>query len=70
MRTDPGGAPHRPSEGAEGACRFFSVDTVRLRRLSVLVFIHHDTRLVRIAGVILKRVTGWATQRTRNLSMD
>ncbi len=29
---------------------FFSVDTVRLRRLYVLVFIDHETRLVRVAG--------------------
>jgi putative transposase len=33
------------------ACDFFHVDTVLLRRLYVFVFIHHDTRLVRIAGV-------------------
>ncbi|MGH9107403.1 MAG: hypothetical protein ACRDZX_16575, partial [Acidimicrobiales bacterium] len=33
------------------ACDFFHVDTVLLRSLYVLVFIHHDTRLVRIAGV-------------------
>ena len=33
------------------ACDFFHVDTVLLRRLYVLIFIHHDTRLLRIAGV-------------------
>ena len=27
------------------ACDFFSVDTVLLRRLYVLILIHHDTRL-------------------------
>ena len=37
------------------ACDFFSVDTVLLRR-PVLLFIHHDTRLVRIAGVTPKPV--------------
>ena len=49
---------------------FFSVDTVLLRRLYVLVFIHHDTRLVRIAGVTAKPVTDWVTQQARNLSME
>jgi putative transposase len=52
------------------ACDFFSVDTVLLRRLYVLVFIHHDSRLVRIAGVTAKPVADWVTQQARNLSMD
>ncbi len=52
------------------ACDFFHVDTVLLRRLYVLVFIHHDTRLVRIAGVTANPVTGWVTQQARNLSME
>jgi len=52
------------------ACDFFYVDTVLLRRLYVLVFIHHDTRLVRIAGVTAKPVSDWVTQQARNLSMD
>jgi hypothetical protein len=52
------------------ACDFFSVDTVLLRRLYVLVFIHHDTRLVRIAGVTAKPVNDWVTQQARNLSME
>lgn len=41
------------------ACDFFSVDTVLLRRLYVLVFIHHDTRLLRIAGVTTQPVSSW-----------
>jgi hypothetical protein len=60
------------SAQAEGlmACDFFSVDTVLLRRLYVLVFIHHDTRLVRLAGVTAKPITDWVTQQARNLSME
>ena len=39
------------------ACDFFHVDTILLRRLFVLVFIHHDAHLVRgIAGVTAKPV--------------
>jgi putative transposase len=52
------------------ACDFFHVDTVLLRRLYVLVFIHHDTRLVRIAGVTAKPFSDWVTQQARNLSTD
>ncbi len=52
------------------ACDFFHVDTVLLRRLYVLVFIHHDTRLLRIAGVTAKPVSDWVTQQARNHSMD
>jgi putative transposase len=52
------------------ACDFFSVDTVLLRRLYVLFFIHHDSRLVRIAGVTAKPATDWVTQQARNISME
>ena len=41
-----------------------------LRRLYVLVFIHHDTRLVRIAGVTANPAADWVTQPARNLSME
>jgi putative transposase len=52
------------------ACDFFHVDTVLLRRLYVLVFIHHDSRRVRIAGGTAKPVASWVTQQARDLSMN
>lgn len=41
-----------------------------LRRLYVLVFIHHESRLVRIAGVTAKPVASWVTEQARNLCMN
>ncbi len=52
------------------ACDFFHVDTLLLRRLYVLVFIHHDTRLVRIAGVTANPIAAWVTQQARTLCME
>ncbi len=52
------------------ACDFFHVDTILLRRLYVLVFIHHDSRFVRIAGITRNPVAGWVTQQARNISME
>jgi putative transposase len=52
------------------ACDFFHVDTILLRRLYVLVFIHQDSRFVRIAGITSNPVTSWVTQQARNLSME
>ena len=52
------------------ACDFFQVRTFIFRRLYVLVFIHHDTRLVRIAGISANPAARWLTQCARNLSME
>jgi transposase InsO family protein len=52
------------------ACDFFSVDTLLLRRLYVLFFIHHDSRTVRIAGVTAKPAADWVTQQARNICME
>jgi putative transposase len=52
------------------ACDFFHVDTVLLRRLYVLMFIHKNTRLVRIAGITAKPVANWVTQHARKISME
>lgn len=52
------------------ACDFFHVDTVLLRRLYVLVFIHHDTRLLRIAVATTKPIARWETKQARKLCME
>ncbi|HVA07389.1 MAG TPA: integrase core domain-containing protein [Acidimicrobiales bacterium] len=52
------------------ACDFFSADTVLLRRLYVLFFIEHGTRLVRIAGVTANPVCRWVTEQALNLCYD
>jgi putative transposase len=52
------------------ACDFFTVDTVLLKRIYLLFFIHATTRHVRLAGVTTHPTGAWVTQQARNLLMD
>ncbi|MBL1120190.1 transposase [Streptomyces sp. 110] len=51
------------------AADFLHTDTITLKRLYALVFIEHDTRRVRLAGVTERPTTQWAVQQARNLTM-
>ena len=52
------------------ACDFFTVDTVLLRRLYVLLFIELDTRKVFVTGVTAYPAGAWVVQQARNLSLE
>ncbi len=52
------------------SCDFFTVDTVLLRRVYVLIFVEHDTRRLHIGGVTTHPNGVWVTQQARNLAMD
>jgi putative transposase len=52
------------------ACDFFTVDTVLLRRLYVLVFIRIGTRRIEHIAVTSNPDGAWVTQQARNLLMD
>jgi hypothetical protein len=52
------------------ACDFFTVETVLLKRVYVLVFIEHGTRKLHLAAVSSHLTGAWAVQQARNLAMD
>jgi putative transposase len=43
-------------------CDFFSVDTVLLPRLYVLIFIKVDTRIMHLVGVTTNPACAWVTE--------
>jgi transposase InsO family protein len=52
------------------AVDFLHVDTVRLKRLYVLVFIEHGTRRMHLGGGTANPTCEWTVQQARNLSLS
>jgi len=51
------------------ACDFFTIDTVLLRRLYMLLFIEANTRRVCLTGITASPVGAWVVKQARNLTM-
>jgi len=52
------------------ACDFLTVETVRLRRIYVLIFVEHHTRTLHVAGVTAHPTGAWMVQQARNVTID
>jgi transposase InsO family protein len=60
----------RAHGGSILACDFFTVDTVRLRRLYVLVFLSIGSRRIEYLACTSNSNTAWMLQQARNLLME
>ena len=52
------------------ACDFFTIETISLRTIYVLLFIELSTRKVHVAGVTAHPDSAWVTQQARNLAIE
>jgi putative transposase len=52
------------------ACDSLTVETVRLRRIYVLIFVEHHTRTLHVAGVTAHPTGAWMVQQARNVTID
>jgi putative transposase len=60
----------RAQAASVGACDFFTVESVALRRYYALFFIAHATRRVWLAGCSTNPTGAWVTQQARNLGLE